>query len=75
MPQQTEPTTSAPQTAPRSRVTREEACQTLGIGTCAYYSGVANGQIPSIRIGKKYVIPREMWNRWLATGEKPAGAR
>ena len=35
----------------------EEAAKLLGIGRTAAYEGVRTGQIPSLRIGKRILIP------------------
>lgn len=38
--------------------TVEEAAEILGIGRNLAYEGVKNGDIPSIRIGKRIVVPK-----------------
>ena len=35
----------------------EEAAQYLGIGRSAAYEGVRRGDIPSVRVGKRWLIP------------------
>ena len=42
------------------------------IGRQAAYEGLRNGTIPSIRIGKRFVIPKAAIQRWL---ESAGGAR
>ena len=66
------------ETAPQEKcqtLTVPEAGQLLGIGRNAAYQGVANGEIPVLRIGKRLVVPRAALERMLAnvTGE-PAEA-
>lgn len=38
--------------------TVEEVAQKLGISRASAYQGVASGEIPSIRIGRRILIPR-----------------
>jgi excisionase family DNA binding protein len=38
-------------------VTVEEAAKILGIGRSLAYSGAARGEIPTIRIGKRMLVP------------------
>jgi excisionase family DNA binding protein len=39
----------------------------LGIVLNAVYEGLKNGSIPSIRVSKKYIIPRSAIQEWLRT--------
>ena len=45
----------------------EEAGQRLGLGRNKAYEAVQNGTIPSIRFGRKIVIPRQAIDRLLAS--------
>ena len=41
--------------------------QRLGVSLAAIYAGLRRGTIPSIRLGKRYVIPRAAIDDWLRT--------
>jgi excisionase family DNA binding protein len=43
----------------------QEVAQLLGISRGAAYEGVASGEIPSIRIGRRLLVPRASLNRLL----------
>lgn len=49
----------------------EEAAQELGIGRTHAYALAKRGELPVLRLGKRYVIPIARWNAWLA-GERVA---
>jgi excisionase family DNA binding protein len=55
----------------RQTLTVEEAARALGCGRNAAYQGVRRGEIPSIRIGKRLLVPRAALERLLA---EPAGS-
>jgi excisionase family DNA binding protein len=42
-----------------------EVGRLLGISRGAAYEGVASGEIPSIRIGRRLLVPRAAFNRLL----------
>lgn len=45
----------------------------LGISRQSAYAGLRDGTIPSIRLGKRFVIPRAAIAEWLKTaGKVPA---
>lgn len=46
--------------------TVDEAAELLGIGRNGAYEGVRSGQIPSIRIGKRILVPKAALERMLA---------
>ncbi len=52
----------------RRTFTVREAAQVLGIGRDATYAAVQAGTIPSIRVGRRVVIPREAIGHILAHG-------
>ena len=59
------------QTANRSEMERKtrtvpEAAQILGIGRTAAYEGARTGAIPTIRIGKRILVPVAALERMLA---------
>ena len=47
-------------------LTPEEVSQALGLGINQVYNALKEGQIPHHRIGRRYVIPRAMFERWLS---------
>jgi len=47
-----------------------ELATILGVGKNTAYRAVQTGQIPSVRIGKRYLIPRNVINEMLGTLEK-----
>ncbi|SJM33125.1 helix-turn-helix domain-containing protein [Mesorhizobium delmotii] len=50
----------------RRTVTVEEAGQLLGIGRNQAYEGVRRGQIPSIKIGKRLLVPKAALEKLLS---------
>jgi excisionase family DNA binding protein len=54
-------------------VTVEEAGDALGISRASAYEGVRNGEIPSIRIGRRVVVPVAALRRLLEL-DAPNGA-
>ena len=57
-----------PEPLDRRTFTVREAAQVLGIGRDATYAAVQAGTIPSIRVGRRIVIPREAIGCILAQG-------
>jgi excisionase family DNA binding protein len=55
-------------------VTVEEAATILGVGRNKAYEAARNGEIPTIRIGKRVLVPRAALKRLLAVGPQPLGA-
>lgn len=51
----------------RKTYTVPEAAQVLGIGRNAAYEAVRTGQIPTIRIGKRILVPVAALRRMLET--------
>ena len=56
--------------ATRSTYQVEEAARILGIGRSAAYEAVRRGDIPSIRIGRRVLVPRAALDRLLLCGEE-----
>jgi excisionase family DNA binding protein len=48
--------------------TVKEAAQILRLGRCAAYAAVASGEIPTLRFGRRIVIPRQALEKMLAGG-------
>jgi excisionase family DNA binding protein len=57
----------------RQTLTVEEAAHVLGIGRSAAYQAVARGELPSLRIGRRLLVPRSALDR-LLTGESVGAA-
>ncbi len=51
----------------------DEAAARLGISRGLAYESVHRGEIPSIRLGRKILVPRQRFEDWLA-GEQEADA-
>ncbi len=49
----------------RQTVTVEEAARLLGIGRTSAYLAVRRGDLPVLRIGRRYVVPRVALERML----------
>ena len=47
-------------------VTVEEAARLLGIGRNSAYEAVRRGELPVIRLGRRYLVPRAALERMLA---------
>lgn len=45
--------------------TAEETAQLLGIGMNKIYELLISGKLPSKRIGRKYLIPKIVLEKWL----------
>jgi excisionase family DNA binding protein len=43
----------------------DELARELGLGRLTVYTALRNGTIPSIRVGKRYVLPRTAIAEWL----------
>ena len=49
----------------------EEAGKRLGIGRSGAYGAAARGQIPTIKLGRRLVVPLAALQMLLETGSKP----
>jgi excisionase family DNA binding protein len=58
---------------PKTTLTVEEAAKLLGISRGLAFQAVRRGDIPSIRIGRRILIPRARL-RALLDGDNPHGA-
>jgi excisionase family DNA binding protein len=54
-------------------LTPGETAELLRIGRSATYSAIARGEIPSVRVGHRILIPRPALERWLAGGNDSNG--
>ena len=59
---------------PKRSLTVSEAADELGISRNAAYEAVRVGEIPSLRIGRRVVIPRVAFERFLESAGKPKAA-
>lgn len=58
--------TTMPVTEPERATFSPEELQTLlGVGRRKVYDGLNSGAIPSIRLGKRFIIPRASIQDWL----------
>ena len=55
-------------------LTVEETAKFLGIGRNSAYEGIRTGEIPSVRIGKRILVPRAALERLLQVADLPAEA-
>ena len=62
------------QPAERQTLTVEEAARVLGIGRNSAYEAVRRGDLPVIRIGRRYVVPRAALERLLGDGQDSGGS-
>ena len=64
---------NAPATTRPANVYRnvDELARELGLGRLTVYGALRDGTIPSIRVGKRYVLPRAAIQEWL----RSAGGR
>jgi excisionase family DNA binding protein len=60
--------TGAERSKKRMTCTVDEAGQILGIGRSAAYQAAANGQLPTIRIGRRLLVPLPRLEEMLREG-------
>ncbi len=56
----------------RQTLTVEETASLLGIGRNSAYAAVRSGAIPTVRIGKRYLVPKVALAEWLRSAREPA---
>ena len=54
--------------------TVQEVAELLGLSRTLAYAAIESGEIPSVRIGRRIVVPRAAINRMLAAQMKPAAS-
>ncbi|WP_344023336.1 helix-turn-helix domain-containing protein [Pseudonocardia kongjuensis] len=52
----------------------EQVAEMLGVARGVAYEQVRNGEIPAIRVGRRWLIPRNRFHAWL-DGETRATVR
>jgi excisionase family DNA binding protein len=59
--------------APTGRIRIEEIAKRLEISRAAVYKMLEDGQIPSIRVGKRWLVTHYVFEQWERTcGMKPS---
>ncbi len=61
----------------RQTFTVEEAARILGLGRNTTYVAARRGELPTIRIGKRFIVPRAALEKLLGApigGERPGEA-
>lgn len=53
----------------------EEIARLLGLSRAAAYDAVARGEIPSLRFGRRVVVPRAAFDRMLGQQSNPNAER
>ncbi len=56
----------------RATLTVEEAARELGIGRGLGYELARRGEIPTLRLGRRLVVPVAALERLLARGDRPS---
>jgi excisionase family DNA binding protein len=57
---------------PNATMSVEEAGQRLGISRCLAYELARSGGIPTLRLGRRYVVPISAFDAWLASAGQAA---
>jgi len=55
----------------RQTLTVQQAAQRLGIGRWAAYEAVRAGQIPSLRVGRRILVPLPAFEKMLLDARQP----
>lgn len=54
----------------KETLTVEETASLLGIGRNTAYAAVRSGAIPTVRIGKRYLVPKVALAEWLRSARE-----
>ncbi len=73
LPEQRGTRMSDPPETPSLTITVTEAARYLGIGRNTAYEAIRRNEIPSIRIGRRIVIPRHRFLEWLGASDTDEG--
>lgn len=46
-----------------------EIATVLGVGLNSVYEGLRNGEIPSLRVGRRWIVSRRRFMAWFEGGE------
>lgn len=74
-PAATDTASNGPMPEQRATMRVEEAAKVLGIGKSAAYAAVHNGELPSIRIGRRLLVPTTALRRMLDNTTPTPGSR
>lgn len=57
-------------------LTPDQALEMLGrvISRASFYSAINRGEVPHLRLGRRILIPRHAFERWLETAGRVPGA-
>jgi excisionase family DNA binding protein len=61
-----------PDSSEKPTITVEEAAKLLGIGRSCAYEAARTGELPTLRIGKRLVVPTASLRRMLGLDGNPA---
>jgi excisionase family DNA binding protein len=50
-----------------------EVCQVMGVGRSLVYSLIAQGVIPSVRLGRSIRVPKASLEKWISDQERVRG--
>ena len=56
-----------------SRMSIPEIAERLALGRIAVYTMLAQGIIPAIRLGRRWIVTRHAFENWERTGGMPTG--
>ena len=59
---------------PRLALSKSEAAASLGIGTTALHDLIRAGEIPTVRIGARVIVPTDGLREWLRERSKGGGS-
>ena len=62
-----------PTAAERPTMRLEELCEPLILSRSSVYQAAASGEIPTIRVGRRLLVPTAALRRMLQLDEPPAG--
>lgn len=54
----------------KQTLTVDEAARCLGIGRNSAYEAIARGEIPAVKIGKRLLVPKVVFEKWLSGGSQ-----
>ena len=58
----------------RQTFTVTEAAEIIGVGRSTFYELVKSGRVPSLRLGRRVVIPTQVIESMLTLQREPSGA-
>jgi excisionase family DNA binding protein len=58
-------------TEERRTLTAGQVIQKTGLGRDRIYAALRSGELPSIKSGKKFVVPDLVFERWLSSCGRP----